>query len=297
MRVGSIHTYPIKGCHRLDQDDARVQPWGLAGDRRWMILDEDGVGVTQRETTRLTTLRPQSRPGGLELRASGFPTVELSDPVDGDPVEVRVFRSQTPVPARRAGALADQWLSELLDRKVRLVWLGDPTVRHVNPKYAEPGDPVSFADGYPVLLANTASLDMLNGWIQEAGSAEGPVPMTRFRPNLVISDADPWAEDDWLGRRLQIGRVIFRAVKACDRCVVTTTDQETGQRGREPLRTLARHRNVNQDLLFGLNLVPERAAAPASRPVDNADSHTDLGSHAVDDLGSLTVGDLLTVLD
>ncbi|GAB3138713.1 MOSC domain-containing protein [Micromonospora sonneratiae] len=257
MRLASIHTYPIKGCHRLDHDGASVEPWGLAGDRRWMILDEDGVGVTQRETTRLTALRAQVRPGGLELRAAGLPTVELPEPVDGDQVEVRVFRSTTPLPARFAGPTADEWLGELLDRKVRLVWLGDPTVRPVNPRYGEPGDRVSFADGYPVLLANTASLDVLNGWIRDSGSEEGPLPMARFRPNLVVDGAEPWAEDDWLGRRLQIGTVVFRAVKPCDRCVVTTTDQETGQRGREPLRTLGRHRNVDQGLLFGLNLVPD----------------------------------------
>lgn len=297
MRLASIHTYPIKGCHRLDHDDARVQPWGLAGDRRWMILDEAGVGVTQRETARLTALRPQFRPGGLELRASGFPTVRLSDPVAGEPIEVRVFRSTKPVPARLAGAMADEWLGELLDRKVRLVWLGDPTVRQVNPKYGEPGDRVSFADGYPLLLANAASLDVLNGWIQESGSREGPLPMTRFRPNLVVGDAEPWAEDGWLGRRLQIGTVIFRAVKPSDRCVVTTTDQESGERGREPLRTLGRHRNIDQKLLFGLNLIPQRAATPDSHPVDDADSRTDPGSHHVDDLGLLTVGDPVAVLD
>jgi len=263
MRLASIHSYPIKGCHRLDHDDASVEPWGLTGDRRWMILDEDGVGVTQRETTRLTALRARVRPGGLELRATGLPTVELAEPVDGEPVEVRVFRSKTPVPARLAGATADEWLSELLDRKVRLVWLGDPTVRQVDPKYGAPDDRVSLADEYPVLLANAASLDVLNDWIQESGSGEGPLPMTRFRPNLVVGGAEPWAEDDWLGRRLQIGAVVFRAVKPCDRCVVTTVDQETGQRGREPLRTLARHRNVNQELLFGLNLIPEVTGAPA----------------------------------
>src|SRR5690606_24730512 len=123
--------------------------------------------------------------------------------------------------------------------------------------YGEPGDRVSFADAYPVLLANAASLEALNGWLAEEGSPEGALPMARFRPNIVISGAAPGAEAGWLGRRRRIGGVTFRAVKPCDRCVVTTTDQETGERGHEPLRTLGKRRNIDQKLLFGTNLIPD----------------------------------------
>jgi uncharacterized protein YcbX len=135
--------------------------------------------------------------------------------------------------------------------------LDDPTRRAVNPVYARPGDVVSFADGYPLLLANVASLAMLNDWLAEAGSPEGPLPMTRFRPNLVIEGAAAWAEDAFVGGRLRIGSVEFRVPKPCDRCVVTTTDQETGVRGKEPLRTLGRYRNVDQLLMFAVNLIPD----------------------------------------
>ncbi|MBX6355425.1 MAG: MOSC domain-containing protein [Micromonosporaceae bacterium] len=255
MQIASLHTYPVKGCRRLDHDSAQVEPWGLAGDRRWMIVDEvDGQSVTQREVPGLAAIRPSIVDGVLRLRAAGAPDLEVPEP-DAPPVPVAVHRSR--LVATPAGPAADAWLTALLERKVRLVWLDDPTRRPVDEHYGEPGDRVSFADAYPVLLANAASLEALNGWLAEEGSPEGALPMARFRPNIVISGAAPWAEDGWLGRRLRIGGVTFRAVKPCDRCVVTTTDQETGERGHEPLRTLGKRRNIDQKLLFGTNLIPD----------------------------------------
>jgi len=262
MRLAAIHTYPVKGCYRRDLDAARVEPWGLAGDRRWMIVDDEGVGITQRQLPALVAVRPEPRPGGLLLRAAGSEPHEVAEPTDGEPVRVRVFAHQPGAPARAADPATNDWLSHVLDRRVRLVWLGDPTGRPIPDVHGvEPDDRVSFADGYPLLLANQASLDALNEWLLQAGSPEGPLPMTRFRPNLVIGGAAPWAEDDWLNRRLRIGPVLFRVAKPCGRCLVTTTDQETGARGHEPLRTLARYRNRNRQLVFGQNLVPLRGAA------------------------------------
>ncbi|GAA3778661.1 MOSC domain-containing protein [Plantactinospora mayteni] len=256
MRLVSLHTYPVKGCYRLDLDAARVEPWGLAGDRRWMIVGDDGVGVTQRQVAGLVAIRPELRPGGLLLRAAGWPALEVTEPTDGEPIVVRVFSNLPAAPARRADPAADDWLSRLLDRKVRLVWLGDPTVRPIpDTDLVDPADRVSFADGYPLLLANRASLDALNSSLLESGEIE-PLPMTRFRPNVVVGGAGLWAEDDWTGRRLRIGPVTFRVAKPCGRCLVTTTDQETGVRGREPLRTLAKYRRINRQLVFGQNLVP-----------------------------------------
>lgn len=171
MLLRSIHTYPVKGCHRLDHDDAFVHPWGLAGDRRWMVVDADGFGVTQRETTRLVGLRATVRPGGLSLRADGQPDLDVGEPVGGEPVAVRTFRNRKhPVPALPAGRAADDWLGSLLGRAVRLVWLAQPT-RHlaVEEREYDTGDQVAFADAYPLLLANAASLDALNDWLAEAG--------------------------------------------------------------------------------------------------------------------------------
>jgi hypothetical protein len=257
MRLASIHTYPIKSCHRVDHGDrpVAVEPWGLAGDRRWLVVDPDGTLVTQREVAAMTQIRPVPRPGGLTVRAAGMPDLDVPEPDGAEVVDALVWR--TPVRAAPAGAAAAAWFSAVMRRDVRLVWLDDPTRRAVDPEYAEPTDRVSFADGYPLLLTNLASLEKLNGWLAEAGPAEVDLPMTRFRPNVVVAGAAAWAEDGWVGRRLRIGTVTFRAPKPCDRCVMTTTDQETGVRGKEPLRTLARYRNVDRKLMFGLNLIPD----------------------------------------
>lgn len=256
MRVTSLHVYPVKGCHRVDRERVTVQPWGLVGDRRWLIGDDQGRMLTQRDDPRMTRIYPSVVDGSLVLSSAGRPdlTVAPGDP-DGELTVVSVW--QTPVPLRRSGEDADAWLSATLDRKVRLYHLDDPTRRAVEPEYSRPDDRVSLADAYPLLVANAASLAALNDWLAEESPQEWPLPMTRFRPNVVVSGAQPWDEDGWVGRRLRIGGVVFRAPKPSDRCVVTTTDQETGVRGHEPLRTLGRHRNVRQKLLFGLNLIPD----------------------------------------
>jgi uncharacterized protein YcbX len=248
MRISALHTYPVKGCHRLDHDAARVEHLGLAGDRRWMIVDPDGVGITQRQAPALTGLHVVPRPGGLLLNGH-----DVAEPVDGPKETLRVFSSKPPLTARLAPD-ATAFLSTFLGRPARLAWLADTTARPIE-THALPGDRVSFADGYPLLLTTTASLAAVNDWLLEAG--DEPVPMTRFRPNVVLTGAAPWAEDDWLGGRVRLGDVMFRAAKACSRCVVTTVDQETGEVGRQPLRALGLHRRYDNGLLFGINLIPD----------------------------------------
>ncbi|GAA2629576.1 MOSC domain-containing protein [Paractinoplanes durhamensis] len=268
MQITAIATYPVKGCHRIEHDVADVEPWGLAGDRRWMMVDADGVGITQRILPLLTQLSVRMRPGGLELSAPGMPTLAVDEPVDGPEELVRVFKNHAPAPARIAETA---WSSAFLGRPVRLAWQADPGGRHVGGNPAD-GEPVSFADGYPLLIANTASLSALNDWLTEAG--DEPVPMTRFRPNLVVSGALPWAEDDWSARgvRLKIGDAVLNADKPCPRCLVTTVDQETGEKGKQPLRMLGQRRRFGDGLLFAINLIPVVT-------------------------GSLRVGDAVTVLD
>jgi uncharacterized protein len=255
MHVASLHIYPVKGCHRIDVDRAELQPWGFAGDRRWLIVDEDGVAVTIRDVPSMTGIQPVLTDGGLVLRATGHADLAVAEPAGAELSVVKVWGFIGK--AALAGPVADRWLSAVLERSVRLVWLDDPTRRPVDPEYGTAEDRVSFADGYPVLLGNLASLRDLNDRIAESASREGPLPMPRFRPNIVIEGARAWVEDAWTGGRMRIGEVTFRVVKPCERCVVTTTDQETGEKGKEPLRTLARFRNVNQGLLFATNLIPD----------------------------------------
>ncbi len=260
MRIAGLHTYPVKGCHRLDHHEARVEPQGLAGDRRWIVVDPDGVGITQRDVTALSLLRVTPACGGLTLRAPGMPDRYVPEPVGGPEVAVRMFRHKPPAPARVAEA--GDWMTTFLQRPARLVWQADPAGRPVR-HHALDGDRVSFADGYPMLLTSTTSLSAVNDWLVQAG--EEPVPMTRFRPNIVLTGAAPWAEDDWPGRRLRIGDVTFRAAKPCDRCLVTTIDQDTGVKGRQPLHILGQYRRFPDGLLFGMNLIPE--VPPGGTPV------------------------------
>lgn len=248
MRVSAIYTYPVKGCHRLDHDIAVVEPWGIEGDRRWLIVDPAGIAITQRDVPGLALLRARPGMDGLTLSYPDRPRF-LVPPLKENAIATGNVWENV-VAATPAGQAANAWLSETLKCEARLLWLDDPMRRPVGPPYANAGDRVSFADGYPLLLTNTASLDQLNEWMGE------PLPMNRFRPNVVIETEKPFIEDEWTGQTIRIGQMAFRVANPCARCVVTTTDQDTGVRGREPLRTLAKYRNVDQELLFGTNLIP-----------------------------------------
>jgi len=256
MYVAFLYTYPIKGCHRVEQESAVVRPWGLVGDRRWLVIDEAGDAVTQREIAGLTGLVARTNEGGVQLSLAGQPDLTVAEPLVGPSVPVHVFEFNGR--GVRAGDEADAWLSRAYGQPLRLVWLEDTGQRPIEPGVAQPGETFAFQDEYPVTLANLASLDALNDWIAESGSLEGPLPINRFRPNIVLAGATPWVEDTWNGGRLQVGEVVFRVARGVGRCTVTTTDQETGERGHEPLRSLGRHRNIGQKLLFSTHLVPDR---------------------------------------
>lgn len=252
----SIHVHPVKAFRARSPREALVEPWGLAGDRRWVLIDAGGKVVTQREQPRMALAAAEIlSDGGLRLSAEGSApvTVPVPDPVGTTTVEI--FGAK--VEAVLADAAAHAWCSARLGADVRLAHMDDPAVRRpVDPLFARPGETVSFADGYPLLVTTLGSLDALNALIARGDHPdEGPLPMTRFRPNAVVSGTDAWAEDDW--SRIAIGDVTFRVAKPCGRCVVTTTDQDTAVRGKEPLRTLARHRRFAGKLVFGQNLVPE----------------------------------------
>ncbi|MFD0313263.1 MOSC domain-containing protein [Streptomyces flavalbus] len=255
-QLHSIHVHPVKAFRALPRQEAVVEPWGLAGDRRWVLVDDGGKIVTQRQQPRLALAAAGLLPdGGLRLSAPGAQPLTVPVPAPGDTVLVDVFGTKVEgVPGDPA---AHAWCSAYLGVDVRLIHMDDPATRRpVDPEYALPGETVSFADGYPLLLASAASLDALNSLIARGRyAAEGPLPMNRFRPNVVVTGTEPWAEDDW--SRIAIGEVVFRIPRACGRCVVTTTDQGTAERGREPLHTLGQHRRLKDGLVFGQNLVPQ----------------------------------------
>jgi uncharacterized protein len=260
IKLTDVWRYPVKSCRGERLGESAVEPWGLAGDRRWMIVDADGVPVTGREYPPLVLVTPTLTGDGIRLTSPGLPDltvpVPVPDPSAGpDLVPVNVWRSE--LDAALAGDEAAEWLGKIVSEPVRLVYLDDPTRRPTNPEHSEPGDRVSFADGYPLLLTSTESLAAINQWVAAGPhAAEGPLPMTRFRPNVVVSGAPAWAEDGW--RRVRIGDVAFRISKGCDRCVFTTIDPVTAAKGKEPLFTLARHRRWDGKVWFGVNLIPDQ---------------------------------------
>jgi hypothetical protein len=269
-QLTDIWRYPVKSCRGERLTQALVEPWGLAGDRRWMVVDAAGDPVTAREHPRMVLIGPQVD-GGDYITLTSPDLADLTVPVPSgeELVPVRVWESG--LVAAPAGDKAAAWLTEVIGEPVRLVYLDDPTRRPTNPRYSRAEDRVSLADGYPLLLTSEESLDALNVWIAEGPkAAEGPVPMRRFRPNVVVSGAPAWAEDGW--RRLRIGPVTFRNVKGCDRCVLTTVDPDTAAKGHEPLFALAKHRRWDQKVWFGVNLIPDNPGQDAIlRPGDQVE--------------------------
>jgi uncharacterized protein YcbX len=259
LSLTAINRFPVKSCRGEPLTRATVEPWGLAGDRRWMIVDDDGVLITAREHPRLQLVTPRLREGGVDLSSPDLPDLSVDAPgrdaLGRDAlVPVRVWGSR--LLAAAASPDAHAWFSKIVGEPARLVYLDDPTRRHPNPEYAKPSDYVTFADGYPLLLTTVESLNALNDLIAVGPRAdEGPLPMTRFRPSVVVNGARAWAEDGW--RHVRIGAAVFRAVKGCDRCVMTLIDPETARKGKEPIATLARYRRWDDKTWFGMNLIPD----------------------------------------
>jgi uncharacterized protein YcbX len=220
-----------------------------------MVVDGDGIFLSQRQHPRLALIRPTlGDSGDLTLRARDMPALLIPIPSDErERIKVQIWRDHVSV--TRAGQRADVWLSRFLDVDCRLVYLPDDVRRRVAVEHARPGDHVSLADGFPYLLTTEESLADLNSRLAANSPAIAPVPTTRFRPNLVVAGAAAFAEDEW--QRFRIGDVAFRVAKLCSRCTVITVDQQTGKCGHEPLRTLATYRQSDGKVWFGINLVAE----------------------------------------
>jgi uncharacterized protein YcbX len=244
--LSGINLYPIKSCAGVSVPRADLEDTGLAWDRRWMLVDEEGKSVTQRRYPRMALISPSFGPDRLVVRAPGMP--DLVVPFrgeEGERIDVEVWGDwQRGAPV---GEEADRWFGRFLGLSCRLVRKPYDDVRLVDSAYARDGDQTSFADGFPLLLISETSLEDLNGRL------ESPVPMNRFRPNLVVRGCAPYAEDGW--EELRVGEAIFRVAEPCARCAVTTVNQESGERGKEPLRTLATYRKVDGEALFGRNLI------------------------------------------
>lgn len=247
ITLTGLYVYPVKSARGIALDRARVTEHGLLHDRRFMIVDEAGTFITQRELPSLAKLVTALDGDSLTLSWSGLGTEQVPLRVAAGPLRrVRVWHDE--VDAIDLGSEVARFLSAALGVTASLVYMPDSTVRVPSLEYAKETDRVAFADGFPYLFASESSLADLNGRL------EAHVPMNRFRPNLVVSGAEAYAEDTW--RELRVGGLRFEIVKPCGRCVITTTDQTLGERaGTEPLASLARYRRWRGEAVFGQNAV------------------------------------------
>jgi uncharacterized protein YcbX len=254
IRLAAISVYPIKSGAGNALDSAWVEARGLANDRRWMLVDDDGRFVTGRQLPRLLQVRADPfRSGGLRVAAPGMPVLEVVCAADAPRVAATVWASV--VDAADAGVGAAEWFSRYLDRPVRLVYADAAMRRPLDPGYAQSGDETAFADGYPLLLLSRAAVDELS---QRVGRDLG---WRRFRPNLLLEGAPAHAEDGW--RRIRIGNAEFDVVKPCVRCVFTTIDPDSAvaEADGEPLTTLKAYRRGAKGITFGQNLIARTTGA------------------------------------
>ena len=248
MKLTDLYLFPIKSCAPLPVDEASVEPRGLAGDRRWMVVDANDRFITGRQFPQITLVRARPVDRGLVLNAPGMPELWVDEPARAPHATVEIWKK--PVAALPAAGEAAAWISQYLGTVARLVYMDDSVKRPVDPADAREGDIVSFADSYPLMLLGQGSLEALNTRL------DTPVMMSRFRPNFVVDTPSPHAEDAWT--RIAIGEVEFDVAKDCTRCNFVNVDPATGRKSHdgEPLKTLAGYRRFDVGVTFGRHLLP-----------------------------------------
>ena len=247
--LSDIRIYPVKSIAGISMQSSQVFPHGLDKDRLLMLIDDNGLFITQRKYTSLALLKTSFDNGAIKIIAPNQSELFISEADFGNSTTyVKVWRSECDGVV--ANEKINQWFSEYLQMSVRLIKYNHKKPRATDPSYSQPGDIVSYADGYPLLVISQASLDDLNSRLKT------PVTMDRFRPNIVVDGCRAYAEDCW--KKIKIGQIEFDAVKKCERCILTTIDPLTGIKdiNRQPLNTLAEYRKEPAGVMFGMNLIP-----------------------------------------
>lgn len=249
MYLSEINIYPIKSLAGIAVQEWPIDNYGLQYDRKWMLVDDDGIFLSQRSLPKMTHLKTAIKANELKIYSEKLTDKDLFIPLNPssfqEKVEVTIWKDK--VTAWHLSQNYDQWFSQALALNCRLVYMPSETERLVDARFARQKETVGFADDFPFLLIGEGSLEDLNRRLQV------PVPMARFRPNFVISGAPPYAEDEW--HIINIGENRFEVAKPSARCSVTTVDLQTAQRGKEPLKTLASYRTVGGKVMFGQNLL------------------------------------------
>ncbi|MBK8304189.1 MAG: MOSC domain-containing protein [Chloracidobacterium sp.] len=275
MHISEINIYPIKSLKGISLNSALIEERGLQYDRRWMLTTRDGMFFTQREFPKMATIAVAVESGQLKVDSEGHGVMNVPfEPDMGERGRVTVWNSVCD--AEIYNGQVSEWFSDVLGTNCQLVYMPDTSRRGVNPRFNLGEEVVSFADGYPLMVIGEGSLADLNKRIADSHEESDevpefqPLPMNRFRPNLVVAETDAFAEDAW--QKIRIGEAAFRSTKPCERCVITTVEQSVGEfSGKEPLKTLATYRmakDIIPDLyeslgvganavLFGQNLIAE----------------------------------------
>lgn len=247
LTLSEIFIYPIKSLGGISLQTTEVERRGLKYDRRYLLVDENGMFMTQRDFPQMAFLK-------LSFAENGFSVFNIKNnpamvipfsSTSKETIKVKIWKDVCNAVA--VDKNLDVWFSNAISKKCSLVYMPDNEKRIVEREYIDEDHIVSFADAYPFLIIGQASLDDLNSKLT------APIPMNRFRPSFVFSQGNPYEEDNW--KKFKIGSVEFEAVKPCARCVITTTDQQTAVRNDEPLKTLSTYRKINNKVLFGMNLV------------------------------------------
>lgn len=248
MYLQDIYVYPIKSLGGIRLETANLEERGFQFDRRWMLVDEEGMFLSQRTFSKMALLQVELFSDRMDVFEKYQPGNKLHIPfLSTSDVLVDVTIWEDTVKGQVIKKEINDWFSASLGMDCRLVLMPESTKRKLKPKYAVHGESVSFADGMPYLIIGQSSLNDLNERLQD------PVPMDRFRPNLVFNGGAPFAEDKW--EKVKIGEAVFKVTKPCARCVMTTVDQQTGEKGKEPLRTLATYRTFQNQVMFGQNML------------------------------------------
>jgi len=243
LKLTNIYIYPVKSLAGIELQESETEERGLKYDRRWMLINDQGEFMSQRKHPKMALLKPKFENNKLQVTAPDLSNIKIPlEKVSDEIASVNIWGTDC-----KGYIVSDehnQWFSEQLGTNCKLVFMGD---QKRNIKSLENEGEVSYADGYPYLIVGQSSLDDLNKRLNV------PIPTDRFRPNLVFSKALPFEEDKW--NYFKIGNVEFLGVKPCARCVMTTINQFTGEKGKEPLKTLATFRQRDNKIYFGLNAV------------------------------------------
>lgn len=247
LSVAGLSIYPVKSCREVKLNSSLVGDFGLENDRRWMVVDENGVMLTQRKVAQMCLIQVELTDFGIILTKSSMDRLSVKIPTPKTKTAVKIWQDNCE--AFDAGDEAASWLSTALSVKCKLVYFPENEFRQVDLTYANKGERTAFSDGFPLLLVSQASLDDLNSRLNT------PVTMERFRPNIIVSGCQAYEEDSWKG--IRIGKMVFRIVKPCSRCIIPNINIETAQREQEPIKTLSTYRKRENKIFFGQNVIAD----------------------------------------